>query len=54
MRRAAVRKAKFATFACRRLDISSQFWQIEQYAHVPVLLQYLPQRDQALRIARQG
>jgi hypothetical protein len=36
-----------------RLDISGQFWQIEQGAGVTVFLQFLPQRDQASWVARQ-
>ena len=36
-----------------RFNISGQFWQIEQGTGVTVFLQFLPQRDQALRVARQ-
>ncbi len=37
-----------------RFNISGQFWEIEQGAGVAIVLQFLPQRDQTLRIARQG
>ncbi len=36
------------------LDISGQFWEIEQGAGVAILLQLLPQRGEAVRGARQG